>query len=120
MTISLLTGLPLVAGMLMLLPLAFCTRHTCKSCAACQDGVLCEEHQDENGVGFAGPRFVNPMDNLWLHDAHFNHNIGHCLIFMEPGLDASTLANHLHDRILDRTNERGRPVFRRFMKKVRI
>ncbi|OQR66105.1 hypothetical protein BIW11_14374 [Tropilaelaps mercedesae] len=118
MGVSLLTGLPLVAGMLLLLPLAFCTRHTCKSCAACQEGVLCEEHQDENGVGTSGPRFVSPMDNLWLHDAHFNHNIGHCLIFMEPGLDAATLANHLHDRILDRTNERGRPVFRRFMKKI--
>lgn len=59
------------------------------------------------------------MDNLWLHDAHFNHNIGHCLVFMESGLDAVTLANHIHDRILDRTNESGQPLFQRFMKKVR-
>ncbi|XP_077494705.1 putative diacylglycerol O-acyltransferase Mb3761c [Amblyomma americanum] len=101
-------GLPLVLLLLSLLPVAVVLRHAGTSCASAREGVLCEDDK----------RFVSPMDTYWLHDTEFNFHVAHCVLFLEPGLTASLLGQLIVERILDKTNDEGKRIFRRFTRKV--
>ncbi|EEC20013.1 conserved hypothetical protein, partial [Ixodes scapularis] len=57
-------------------------------------------------------------DTVWLHDSEFNFHIAHCVFFVEPGLTASLLGQLIAERILDKTNDEGKRIFRRFTRKV--
>lgn len=101
-------GLPLVLLLLSLLPVAVVLRHAGTSCASAREGVLCEDDK----------RFVSPMDTYWLHDTEFNFHVAHCVLFLEPGLTASLLGQLIVERILEKTNDEGKRIFRRFTRKV--
>lgn len=101
-------GLPLVLLLLSLLPVAVVLRHAGTSCASAREGVLCEDDK----------RFVSPMDTYWLHDTEFNFHVAHCVLYLEPGLTASILGQLIVERILDKTNDEGKRIFRRFTRKV--
>lgn len=101
-------GLPLVLLLLSLLPVAVVLRHAGTSCASAREGVLCEDDK----------RFVSPMDTYWLHDTEFNFHVAHCVLYLEPGLTASLLSQLIVERILDKTNDEGKRIFRRFTRKV--
>ncbi|KAH8029620.1 hypothetical protein HPB51_002073 [Rhipicephalus microplus] len=96
-------GLPLVLLLLSLLPVAVVLRHAGTSCASAREGVLCEDDK----------RFVSPMDTYWLHDTEFNFHVAHCVLYLEPGLTASLLSQLIVERILDKTNDEGKRIFRR-------
>ncbi|KAL3248120.1 hypothetical protein MRX96_056670 [Rhipicephalus microplus] len=68
-----------------------------------REGVLCEDDK----------RFVSPMDTYWLHDTEFNFHVAHCVLYLEPGLTASLLSQLIVERILDKTNDEGKRIFRR-------
>ncbi|KAL1474632.1 hypothetical protein MTO96_037828 [Rhipicephalus appendiculatus] len=53
------------------------------------------------------------MDTYWLHDTEFNFHVAHCVLYLEPGLTASLLSQLIVERILDKTNDEGKRIFRR-------
>ncbi|XP_077528854.1 putative diacylglycerol O-acyltransferase Mb3761c isoform X1 [Haemaphysalis longicornis] len=101
-------GLPLVLLLLSLLPVAVVLRHAGTSCASAREGVLCEDDK----------RFVSAMDTYWLHDTEFNFHVAYSVLFLEPGLTAPLLGQLIVERILDKTNDEGKRIFRRFTRKV--
>ncbi|XP_064490424.1 uncharacterized protein LOC135401776 [Ornithodoros turicata] len=107
-SIAVVTGLPLVIVLAALLPLSILLRHVCTSCASAQQGVLCEDDK----------RFVSPMDTFWLHDSEFNFHVAHCVFFLDPGLSATHLGRLIVERVLDKTNDEGKRIFRRFTRKI--
>ncbi|CAN8022941.1 unnamed protein product, partial [Ixodes persulcatus] len=107
-SLAAIVGLPVVLVLLSLLPVAVVLRHAGTSCASAREGVLCEDDK----------RFVSAIDTIWLHDSEFNFHIAHCVFFVEPGLTASLLGQLIAERILDKTNDEGKRIFRRFTRKV--
>lgn len=107
-SLAAIVGLPVVLVLLSLLPVAVVLRHAGTSCASAREGVLCEDDK----------RFVSAIDTVWLHDSEFNFHIAHCVFFVEPGLTASLLGQLIAERILDKTNDEGKRIFRRFTRKV--
>lgn len=107
-SLAAITGIPVVLVLLSLLPVAVVLRHAGTSCASAREGVLCEDDK----------RFVSAVDTFWLHDTDFNFHIAHCVFFVEPGLTASLLGQLIVERILDKTNDEGKRIFRRFTRKV--
>ena len=100
---------PVVALVVLVLPVAFLLRR-CMACCCC-----CTNHR---ACSCCCSKLLRPADSMWLHDTPLNRTVVQCLVTMQHGLDLARIQDLIMARVVTAENKSGQRLYPRFTQKV--